>query len=303
MSVGSITFDVTNLLGDAITGRLRIDFDPEKGTHGGTPMKVEFDVNGHETFTVSGISCHDGLGSLYRVTLTTDAFKPYAYFQRIDPGNANRPSESPIRLVIDPSAVTDIKGPAFGDLPPSFRRGLDDAKMIALLPGDKDLVDLTGAELYDALGPMRQACLLNLVAKATHASSDRVSRFILAPTVMRQDRCFANVKPETLNFLSDSSLFKTAPSLLHPPPAGFERLQSFKTKDAHANLQMTLMREIATGALLADVDIDEASGIEHGFEVIRNTVGKGKTNPFLVRELLLLADPKAPIDPGYDFVL
>ena len=39
---------------------------------------------------------------------------------------------------------------------------------------------------------------------------------------------------------------------------------SFKSRDAHANLQITFMREIATGALAADIDIDESSGIEHG---------------------------------------
>ena len=49
----------------------------------------------------------------------------------------------------------------------------------------------------------------------------------------------------------------------------------------------------------ADIDIDEASGIEHGFEVIRNAVTKGKTNPYQIHELLLLTE----IDPGYELVL
>lgn len=303
MAVGSFTFDVTDLSGKAVSGRLGLDFDPHDGTQGGAPMDVEFDVDGHRTFTVSGLSCHSGLGTLYRVSVTTKHFKPYAFFQRIDATDKNKPSESPIRLVVDAKQVKDIKGPSFAELPASFRRGLENAAMMALASEDADLVGKQGDALYEAMGPLRRACLLNLVAKATHASSGRVSRMVQAPTVLRQDRCFAHVDGEMLKFLCDSDLYKSAPATLHPPPPGFECVQSFKTKDAHANLQVTLMRNVASDALLADIDIDEASGIEHGFEVIRNKVGNGRTNPFLVRELLLLADFKSPIDPGYDFVL
>jgi hypothetical protein len=77
---------------------------------------------------------------------------------------------------------------------------------------------------------------------------------------------------------------------------------SFKSRDAHANLQVTFMREIATGDLAADVDIDESSGIEHGFEVIHNAVFRSRTNPYLIREFLLSADPIGKsLDPGYEF--
>ena len=61
------------------------------------------------------------------------------------------------------------------------------------------------------------------------------------------------------------------------------------------------MRHARTGKLAADVDIDEASGIEHGFEVIRNKF-RGRTNPYLIRELMLLCDPvEKSLNPGYRF--
>jgi hypothetical protein len=51
------------------------------------------------------------------------------------------------------------------------------------------------------------------------------------------------------------------------------------------------------------VDLDESSGIEHGFEVIRNAITDGRTNPYLIRELMLLSDPvEKVLDPGYRFV-
>jgi hypothetical protein len=54
------------------------------------------------------------------------------------------------------------------------------------------------------------------------------------------------------------------------------------------------MQQEATQTLWADIDIDLASGTEHGFEVIRNAVANGRTNPFLVRDVLLLAQVRAP---------
>ena len=58
----------------------------------------------------------------------------------------------------------------------------------------------------------------------------------------------------------------------------------------------------AGDAFAADVDIDEASGFGHGFELIRNSVN-GRTNPYLIRELMLLSAQEAgALDPGYRFV-
>jgi hypothetical protein len=56
------------------------------------------------------------------------------------------------------------------------------------------------------------------------------------------------------------------------------------------------------GALVADIDIDESSGIEHGFEVIRNAVFRKRTNPYLIREFLNAADfTKRSLSPAYQF--
>jgi hypothetical protein len=63
------------------------------------------------------------------------------------------------------------------------------------------------------------------------------------------------------------------------------------------------MRHRQSGVLAADLDIDESSGIEHGFEVVRNAVFHGRTNPYVVREFLIVSDPiEKTLDPGYDFV-
>jgi hypothetical protein len=104
--------------------------------------------------------------------------------------------------------------------------------------------------------------------------------------------------------LRNSNRYKTAPAALHDPLKGFEMTgESFKTLDAHANLQVTFQRRLSDGEIAADVDIDESAGIEHGFEVIRNALFKQRTNPYLIREFMLSTDPvELTLDPGYRFV-
>ena len=218
------------------------------------------------------------------------------------PGARNLPSEARIRLMADPKKVADITAPPFADLPATFRRALERAVMVEMTDEDRDLLGLSGAALYDAMGPMRKASLLNLVAKGLHGSSDRIASFVRAPAILRQDRCFAELDPALHDKLSRSDSYKSAPGALHKPPRGFELMNSFKSRDPHANLQVTFMRQIDADVIWADIDIDEASGFEHGFEVIRNALVDRRTNPYLVRELLLLSMDHQPIDPGYDFV-
>lgn len=302
MAKGSLTIEVTNARGGALSGQLHIELDPHAQSIGGEAMEVSFHVSGHTRFEISNISCHDGPGTLYAVRLNADGYKPYAFFQLMKPGARNLPSEARVRLMANPKKVDGITAATFDDLPATFRRALERAVMVELAEEDRDLLGLSGAALYDAMGPLRKASLLNLVAKGLHGSSDRIASFVRAPAVLRQDRCFAEVDPALHDKLARSDRYKSAPGKLHKPPRGFELANSFKSRDAHANLQVTFMRQIDGDVMWADIDIDQASGFEHGFEVIRNAVVDGRTNPYLIRELLLLAMDHQPIDPGYDFV-
>lgn len=303
MSPGSLAFRITDLRRQPVVGQITIDLSPHESSRGGAPLVATFDGGGKVGFTLADVACHDGLGTLYTVRVKAAGYKPYAFLQHIKATRNNLPSEPQVRLMINPKRVTGITRPPYRDLPAAVRRGLDNAAMVALDGEDESLVGKQGAALYDALGPLGQACLLNLVAKATHPSAERIARFVRVPTVLRQDRCFAEVDPAMRTLLCKADRFVSASSLLHEPPKGFTRLESFKSKDAHANIQVTFMQKAGTDQMWADIDIDEAGGIQHGFEVIRNIVVDGRTNPYLIRDLLLGAEFDTPIDPGYDFVL
>jgi hypothetical protein len=99
-----------------------------------------------------------------------------------------------------------------------------------------------------------------------------------------------------------AGIFEGVPgSLHHSPKEGYIPAKSFKTRDRYGNLQLSFFRKAMTGDdYLVDADIDEASGIEHYFEVTRNALANHETHPYDVREILI---GYSRIDPGYDFVL
>lgn len=253
--------------------------------------------------TITDITCRGGPGTMYRVLATAPHYRPYGFFQLIQEDRNNTASDD-VEFWVKPGDVTDIRAPVFEDLPAQARRILQRAQMIALKPEDRDLVGLAGVDLYKQLGPLRKACLLNLTTKASHqATTGNCLPAIGGVLLCRQDRFFARVDAGLPERLRQSPVFRSAPEALHEPLPGFQMAEgSFKSRDAHANLQVTFMREVATGELAADIDIDEASGIEHGFEVIRNATFRKRTNPYLIREFLISADPSTrSLDPGYRF--
>jgi hypothetical protein len=305
MAQGSLKLPLADAAGEPLHGTVNVSFQPDSSSAGGFAMYTgDIDLGGARELTVEKIECRGGPGTLYRVAIHASRYKTYSFFQMIMENRINQSPDNQIRMVVNPGKVKDITAPGFERLPERLRTYLAGAATVAIEAEDRDLIGLSGAPLYDALGPLRKAAILNLIAKARHATAGGAFRFFKDQTllVLRQDRCFTTIDPAIEGFLSANPKFKSASDLLHKPLAGFERRGSFKSRDPHANLQISLMRNARTGQMAADIDIDEASGIEHGFEVIRNKF-KGRTNPYLVRDLLILSEvEEQTLHPGYRFV-
>ena len=134
-----------------------------------------------------------------------------------------------MRLVVKPKSVLDITAPSFLRLARKLRDFLGEADMRK--PEDADLFGLSGAALYDSLGPLRKACLFNIFKKAGHTSSDRCDRFMIKPLVLRQNRCFCLVHEDIVMFLNDSTRFKSANGTLHDPLRGFQMLKGLRLQE------------------------------------------------------------------------
>ena len=303
MPSGALDVHLTDLAGQPVRN-ISVEFlrfSGEPGT-GGEPMHVTL-AGPDPDLTINGITCRGGTGTMYRVFAEAEHYRPYGFFQLIQEDRVNTASDQ-VEFWVKAGDVKDIKAPPFSELSARARKILNDAEMMAVKDEDRDLLNLKGEDLYRRLGPLRKACFLNLVTKAADDTTTGgcVSQ-IGGVLVCRQDRFFARVNAAFPEVLRQSALFKTAKDALHKPLPGLEMTgDSFKSRDAHANLQVTFMREKANGALAADIDIDESAGIEHGFEVIRNATFRSRTSPFLVHEFLLSADPVGKsLDPGYKF--
>ena len=305
MPNGDLLVQITTMTGEPLGGRVDIDLKPVSGEPGagGQAMEVSLDLGTDTDLTITGITCRGGPGTMYRVMVSAEHYRDYSFFQSIREDTVNTASDD-VEFWVKPGDVRDIRAADFDGLPDGLRAILSAADMHAAAREDQDLLGAAGAELYGKLGPLRKACLLNIARKASHATADNMFPFIGALMVCRQDRFFAMVDDSLPERLRNSPVYKSAPATLHDPLPGFQQAEgSFKSRDAHANIQFTFMRQNDTGRLAADIDIDEASGIEHGFEVIRNALFRQRTNPYLIREFLLAADfQEHTLDPGYRFV-
>ena len=303
MPSGALDLHLTDLAGEPVRN-ISVEFQRFSGEPGTGGQTMHVTLAGPDPdLLINGITCRGGIGTMYQVFAEAEHYRRYGFFQRIQEDRVNTASDA-VEFWVKPGDVRDINAPTFDDLSARARKILNDAEMIAVRDEDRDLLNLTGVDLYRQLGPLRKACFLNLITKAADDTTTGgcVSK-IQGVLVCRQDRFFARVSADFPEALRQSSLFGTARENLHKPLPGFELTgDSFKSKDAHANLQVTFMRDKANGSLAADIDVDESSGIEHGFEVIRNAAFQSRTNPFLIHEFLLSADPVGKsLDPGYTF--
>jgi hypothetical protein len=143
-------------------------------------------------------------------------------------------------------------------------------------------------ESYAELSNERCAGLLNVMSKAeqTMLSDGRnVWSYVTKLTEVRQDRCFAVVDGGLHSVLASTSIFAPVSSSLHNPPAGYTHAGSFKSDDSYGNLQVTLFKSSAQW--MADLDIDDAAGLGHVFQVMRNSITGRPTHPYDIHQILL----------------
>ena len=303
MPTGKLHIQFTDLRGTPVNDKVELEFKRFAGDLGvgGEAMEVSINMGMETDAVISGLPCRGGPGTMYRVSASKPHHREYSFFQLILENTVNAASDD-VEFWVKPGDVTDILAPDFSELSGEIQDILLNARTTVVKAEDRDLLGLSGETLYDNLGPLRKACLLNIAKKASHPSADNCLAEIDALLVCRQDRFFAYVDPGLEQRINDSPHYKSAGNALHEPLAGFTLRRSFKSRDAHANIQLTFMVENATGRAAADIDIDESSGIEHGLEVIKNAMFRSRTNPYLIREFMLSADPlEHSLDPGYSF--
>jgi hypothetical protein len=238
---------------------------------------------------------HGAPQGLYRVEVDPPAYLPIAQFANL---NASGVTDLRLTFPVDTHKIERVEFPSFTDLAEPVQQLLKRSSAVLAFEG------INGAALFSALDDIRKAGFLNIAAKAQSAllaNGKTVFPLVQQLLELRGDRFFARVpkelREETKNSI-DAGLFHAADGSLHHPPQGYTPAGSFKTEDRYGNLQLSFFMNGTD--CVADIDIDDAAGLEHLFQVVRNSITGRPTHPFKIHEILVFHQK---IDPGYRFVV
>ena len=288
MPAGRLTLQVRDVNGDPVGEP--VDISLQNQTLHDAPSLRQFDVSATKMLT--GLNAFPN--GTYRLEIDALSYHTVSRFISIPPDGNGAVA---MTLPVNPKKVVRVVFPPYSAL-------LDDARgLLERSPHVLNFDGLKGEALYNALDDLRKAGFLNLVAKAnrtrftTQPSAPSVLSFIQELTELRGDRFFAAIpvelRSETINN-GNGTLFHEVSELLHDPPAGFTRARSFKTLDLYGNLQLSFFSS-ADGRFAVDMDIDDAQGFDHVFQVVGNLFG-GPTHPYNIHEILIATQE---LDPGY----
>lgn len=145
------------------------------------------------------------------------------------------------------------------------------------------------------------ASALNIWAKlkATRLGDGTAADYVRQITRIHRDRIYFRTDQEMLELArnADGADFVSVSGTFHKIE-GWRVVQSLKTRDLYGNLQLTFL-EGAGGELQVDADIDEASGLLHLFEVLRNAL-TDETHPYDIHEVLAFHQE---LDTGYRLIV
>ena len=286
---GKLNLEIIDVHGD----RLRERVDINLFNQGLSEKLVVRAVDASKKIVISNL--RSGPEGLYRIEIDPPSFLPVNRFITIPSGKAG---ELVVTCPVDPNKVVRVNFPPYDSLKPEPTRVLESSNAVLTFPG------VSGRNLFGSMDDLRKAGMMNIFAKSLrtrYPSGKSVVDYLTSLREVRQDRFFANIsqelRDETKNSVS-TGFFRPVSASLHTPPDGFTGAGSFKTDDSYGNLQLTFWQK--SSEFVADIDIDDAAGLEHVFQVVRNTLSGRPTHPYDIHEILLAYQE---IDPGYDLVL
>jgi hypothetical protein len=229
---------------------------------------------------------------LYILQVSSPSYHPVSRFVTIPASGVQREQ---IILPIRPDRAKAVF-PTYDELDERVQGLLERSRSVRAHEG------VTGRALYAALSDVAKAGLLN-IAKKSLATEFKNGKDLLPHVTLLDalgDRCFVEVPRaliEQMPALVDSELLRRVDGALHEAPAGLAPAGSFKTRDAFGNLQLTFFQ--SDSLCRADVDIDDAAGIGHVFQVARNHLTGEPTHPYNIHQILMAHQH---LDPGYRLV-
>jgi hypothetical protein len=242
-------------------------------------VRVASNVAGSAEVVIEGLTDHQP----YIVKVFPIRHRPVAQFGIPSPSG---PVVVQLYAPLDPERVETVKFPPYADTPAALRTVLEESTI--------EGVSGSGESLYGALTDTQKAGLFNLYAKMSTFGFDEqrtVWSFVQRLYRVRADRVFVDVQPGLRDLVKGAiadDRFREVSGKLHTPPPGHAAAGSFKTSERYGNLQLSFFSSLAEPLTFkVDADIDDAAGLGHAFQVIRNFVTKGTTHPYDIHEILV----------------
>jgi hypothetical protein len=285
-----VKLQVTNVNGDAVRGPVKLILTDR--VENKRMAALDYDPSNPRTLLIEGIP--SGASRVYQIEVSGPAYRPVSKFVNIKWGEENK---FDFMLPVNPEKVVGVEFPPFSKLPEEARKILSNSGNVISFAGKY------GEELYIALDEIRRAGLLNILAKSRATrldNDDNVLTFVEEIIEIRGDRFIARVKKQLMDEVKDAVRdgdFNEVTGALYTPPGGFKNAGSFRTKDRYGNLQITFFAK--GDEYIADIDIDEASGLEHLFQTLRSKMTGYPTHPFDIQQILL----NQKIDPDYKLLV
>lgn len=223
-------------------------------------------------------------GQPYIVKVFPLRHRPVAQFAMAGPDSDPTPVQ--LHCPLHPERVRSVTFPAYEALDPELVRVLECSTV--------EGVTGRGPALYGALTDTQKAGLFNLFAKMHGFGFDEcrtVWSLVDALFRVRTDRIFVDVQPALRDLVKGAvaaDRFREVSGSLHTPPPGYGQAGSFKTAEQYGNLQLTFFSSLeAPLRFRVDADIDDAAGLGHVFQVMRNWLTHGTTHPYDIHQILV----------------
>lgn len=236
------------------------------------------DVRGDKSVKVDGLVD----GQPYLVKVFPARHRPVAQFAF---AGRDKPAVVQLYTPLHPERVRAAHFPIYDKVAPELQRVLESS----IVEG----VGGAGAALYAALTDTQRAGLFNLFTKMGGFGFDdtrTIWTFVERLYRIRADRVFADVHPALRDLVKGAvaaDRFREVSGSLHTPPPGFAQAGSFKSAEQYGNLQLTFFVSQAEPlAFKVDADIDDAAGLGHVFQVMRNWLTHGTTHPYDIHQIL-----------------
>ena len=166
-----------------------------------------------------------------------------------------------------------------------------------------------GAAAWNGLDKKNRATILNLCAKMSKETVKNGAKLITFVESIDQtwldnkhfERIYARVKKELLQALRNHpQVYFSVNGGLHKFPPGWASVKgsdSFKTlQDSAGNIQLTFAEQDGEEGYLADIDLDDHTGLAHVADVLKHKFSGKNTSPYDIHQTLVFAQQ---LDPEY----